>query len=63
MMGLFVKNGIIDETDFDGDGLIDIYEPMTKAEIMVFLDVVSKVVMQDEDAVLPGEIEIDYEGR
>lgn len=61
MMGLFVKNGIIDETDFDSDGLIDIYEPMTKAEIMVFLDVVSKVVMQDEDAVLPGEIEIDYE--
>jgi hypothetical protein len=61
MMGLFVKNGIIDATNFDGDGLIDIFEPMTKAEIMVFLDVVSKAVMKDGEAVLPGEKEVDYE--
>ncbi len=47
-----IIDAFIDKAGYNEDGLINIYKPMTKAENMVFLDVVSKVVMQ-EGTVLP----------
>ncbi len=61
MAGLFVKYGIIDEFAFGEENLLNLFEPLTKAEIMAFLDMVSKVVLKDDEAVLPTVTEIVFE--
>ncbi|NLD47212.1 MAG: hypothetical protein GX660_08435 [Clostridiaceae bacterium] len=61
MVGFFVKNGIVAKMAFGNENLINAFEPLTKAEIMVFLDIVSKTVMKDENGVLPAVREIAFE--
>ncbi len=61
MVGFFVKNGIADQMAFGNESQINVFEPLTKAEIMVFLDIVSKAVMKDAQGVLPAIREIAFE--
>jgi len=61
MAAFFVKYGIIDEFNFGEENHLNLFEPLTKAEIMAFLDMVSKVVMKDDEAVLPPVKEIDFD--
>lgn len=61
MVGFFVKNGIVDQMDFDNESQINVFEPLTKAEIIVYLDIVSKAVMKDAQGVLPAIRECAFE--